>query len=301
MTEPKIKINFKFIHILIAFSVVIWLGVMLYYVNQLPDIHKVTGDEIKKVIAKDMAMPADIETKKGKPTAGININDFEKPTEALLDKGAAAYKQACASCHGDEGKGDGIAGSALNPKPRDFRSAEGWKNPRTIAGLFKTLQDGIPGTAMTAYEFLPVEDRLAIIHFIRKMAEDYPEITASELKQLSDDYDLATPKLGASQIPLALAKSKILEEAKNNNDKIASVSLLIQKTAQENALLAELFADCGKAAVALVNDNSWANDFVRFTSLVFDNPSANGFKPSAMKLSKDKMLELHNILNSLLK
>lgn len=39
-------------------------------------------------------------------------------------KGAAVYKQYCAMCHGDLGKGDGIAAAALNPKPRNLADKE---------------------------------------------------------------------------------------------------------------------------------------------------------------------------------
>lgn len=36
------------------------------------------------------------------------------------EKGKGLYGQYCVSCHGESGKGDGPAGAALNPKPRDF-------------------------------------------------------------------------------------------------------------------------------------------------------------------------------------
>ena len=39
-------------------------------------------------------------------------------------KGAATYKQYCAMCHGDAGKGDGIAAAALNPKPKNLADKE---------------------------------------------------------------------------------------------------------------------------------------------------------------------------------
>ena len=34
--------------------------------------------------------------------------------------------------------------------------------------MFKTLAEGINGSGMTAYEFLPIEDRFGVIHYIRK-------------------------------------------------------------------------------------------------------------------------------------
>lgn len=38
-------------------------------------------------------------------------------------KGQAVYKQYCAMCHGDMGKGDGVAAAALNPKPKNLSDA----------------------------------------------------------------------------------------------------------------------------------------------------------------------------------
>ena len=36
------------------------------------------------------------------------------------EAGKQTYNQLCVACHGAAGKGDGPAGAALNPKPRDF-------------------------------------------------------------------------------------------------------------------------------------------------------------------------------------
>ncbi len=37
--------------------------------------------------------------------------------------GKQSYNTICASCHGETGKGDGIAAAALDPKPRDLSDA----------------------------------------------------------------------------------------------------------------------------------------------------------------------------------
>ncbi len=37
-------------------------------------------------------------------------------------KGKTTFEQYCGSCHGSSGKGDGPAGAALNPKPKDLSS-----------------------------------------------------------------------------------------------------------------------------------------------------------------------------------
>src|SRR5262245_51570160 len=35
-------------------------------------------------------------------------------------EGAEVYNTYCASCHGETGKGDGVAGASLEPKPKDL-------------------------------------------------------------------------------------------------------------------------------------------------------------------------------------
>lgn len=37
--------------------------------------------------------------------------------------GKITYNKLCAICHGDKGKGDGVAGVSLNPRPADHTSA----------------------------------------------------------------------------------------------------------------------------------------------------------------------------------
>ncbi len=45
------------------------------------------------------------------------------------EKGKASFAQYCGSCHGATGKGDGPAGAALTPKPKDLT------NPGYVKGL----------------------------------------------------------------------------------------------------------------------------------------------------------------------
>jgi mono/diheme cytochrome c family protein len=39
------------------------------------------------------------------------------------EDGKAVYTTYCAACHGDSGKGDGVAAAALDPKPADYTDA----------------------------------------------------------------------------------------------------------------------------------------------------------------------------------
>jgi mono/diheme cytochrome c family protein len=77
------------------------------------------------------------------------------PTSALAEDGALLFKTYCSTCHGDSGKGDGIAAAALNPKPRDFTSAELWKRAGADAAaqkayIIKGDKEGGPAVGLSA-------------------------------------------------------------------------------------------------------------------------------------------------------
>ncbi len=48
-------------------------------------------------------------------------NPYANDTKSAA-KGKKLYKQMCAICHGVKGKGDGMAGASLTPKPANFTS-----------------------------------------------------------------------------------------------------------------------------------------------------------------------------------
>jgi mono/diheme cytochrome c family protein len=49
------------------------------------------------------------------------VNNSDKGES--VKRGAKIFKTRCMICHGVEGKGDGIGGKALNPKPQNLTSA----------------------------------------------------------------------------------------------------------------------------------------------------------------------------------
>jgi caa(3)-type oxidase subunit IV len=84
----------------------------------------------------------------------------------LVAHGKELFAANCSSCHGLEGKGNGPAASALVPPPRNFTQSAGWKNGRKVTMVFKTLKEGIPGSAMASFGTLPADDRWALTHYV---------------------------------------------------------------------------------------------------------------------------------------
>ncbi len=85
---------------------------------------------------------------------------------ASIKKGKKIYIQMCVICHGAKGKGDGIAGSSLSPKPANFTLNEVQK--QTDGAIFWKLTEG--NTPMAAYkEILTETQRWEVVNYIRTL------------------------------------------------------------------------------------------------------------------------------------
>lgn len=88
-----------------------------------------------------------------------------KATPALIEKGKGVYITNCATCHGDHGDGNGVAGAYMNPKPRNLIKDK-FKLGDKPEQVFKTISEGLPGTSMVGFGQLSEEDRWATTHYI---------------------------------------------------------------------------------------------------------------------------------------
>ncbi len=101
---------------------------------------------------------------------------FEPFTEGDASLGRAVFVRECAACHGDKGDAKTVAAEFLTPRPRDFtkrnfrlRTTESGAMP-TSADVLRTVEKGIPGTAMPSFEFLSATERRQAAAFAFKMA-----------------------------------------------------------------------------------------------------------------------------------
>jgi mono/diheme cytochrome c family protein len=58
-----------------------------------------------------------------------------------LATGESLYKAKCQICHGANGRGDGPAAAALNPKPANFTNPSFWQN-NAGAKISRTVKNG---------------------------------------------------------------------------------------------------------------------------------------------------------------
>ena len=71
------------------------------------------------------------------------------PTSDPIAEAASIYSTRCTVCHGAGGKGDGAGSAALQPKPRDFTSAE-WQASVTDEHITKIIKYGGAEVGMAA-------------------------------------------------------------------------------------------------------------------------------------------------------
>jgi mono/diheme cytochrome c family protein len=116
--------------------------------------------------------------------AAVDVATIAEPwvaNEAMVEHGKKVFSTNCAMCHGNEGKGDGPAGAALNPKPKNL--VEGpWKQGGDSISLFKTLATGIAGSSMPGFSQISSVDRWALVQFIRSITKAKVDDKAYALK-----------------------------------------------------------------------------------------------------------------------
>lgn len=82
----------------------------------------------------------------------------------VVAEAAQVWEAKCSTCHGPEGRGDGAAGAALNPKPRNFHD-RGWQNRVKDDHLAKVIVEGGAAVNLSA-NMAPnpeLEDKPAVV------------------------------------------------------------------------------------------------------------------------------------------
>jgi cytochrome c oxidase cbb3-type subunit 2 len=104
----------------------------------------------------------------------VEIMDVTLPrSEEWIAHGKQVYERRCLGCHGVNGDGNGPAATFLyNQRPRNFNNAVfkfrlTKESIPTDGDLLRTISRGVRGTAMPPWYDLPINDRLAVIQYIK--------------------------------------------------------------------------------------------------------------------------------------
>jgi len=258
----------------------------------LNNVGELTRNKIAPVVIDSAGIPDELEILEPRTASAIDIKLLKEPSEEMIAKGMQSYNSACASCHGAGGKGDGVAGGSLNPKPRDFTNPEGWKNSPKVSGMYLTLQKGIPGGGMTAYDFMPAEERVAIIQFIRKQfTVNAPNDSDAELAELDKTYKLSEGTKQPGQITVKAATDLLLDSLKSKNSVVKEFG-----ARGGNTVFNYVTLNKNKALGTLINNNSWRGSKESLLKVMSSNPVSNGFKNNIFALTQDEIAVLYNYL-----
>ncbi|MFN8605948.1 MAG: cytochrome c [Vulcanimicrobiota bacterium] len=122
-----------------------------------------------------VAAAPDLEFDKAKAMKGyadvkkLGKNPVASDIEATK-AGATLFATNCASCHGPAGLGDGPAGMALNPKPRNLAAFAEYKYGKGDLGIFRTIKYGVDGSGMAPWEGRMTDDECwKVVNFVRTL------------------------------------------------------------------------------------------------------------------------------------
>lgn len=249
----------------------------------------------------DSTKQADLSIQEAKVVPPVNINEISKPTPELISKGKELFETTCVSCHGADGKGDGPAATGLNPAPRNFTSKDGWVNGPTLSGIFHTVTEGIPGSAMIAYDNYTPAERFELAHYIRSaFVPDPPSDSQDDLAALDQTYNLSKGTEIPAQIPVEAAMRIIVEEGKEQAGQVYDAITKINRASGNAAanIFNKVTSDEVKALTVLTNTDEWKGDEEKFVDIIVNDVDWNGFNEKVFYLSKSDWSELYNFMSS---
>lgn len=96
------------------------------------------------------------------------------PFDAIsISNGSVFFAENCTTCHGPQGKGNGIAAKAFNPPPADLLT-EPHTARHTAGDFFHWLTYGIAETGMPGFSSnLTEEDRWDVVNYMHAMSRGY--------------------------------------------------------------------------------------------------------------------------------
>ena len=108
---------------------------------------------------------------------------------AAIERGRETYLNQCASCHGEDGRGNGPAAAGLDPPPANLTG--GHMQAHSDEQILGWIKNGLPPSAMPAFEgVLTDEQIMEIIAYLR-----------ANPTALTDSHNALTPTPASSEQP----------------------------------------------------------------------------------------------------
>lgn len=100
------------------------------------------------------------------PASADKLQNPYKGNNTATEEGKKLYNQLCSVCHGKKGKGDGLAGMNLNPRPANLTSSK--VQSQTDGAIYWKITEGNP--PMASYkQALTDQQRWQLVNYIRKL------------------------------------------------------------------------------------------------------------------------------------
>ncbi len=234
---------------------------------------------------------AEAPAEKGHEIPPIVPAEVLTPNLKLLIRGRTLFAKNCVPCHGPSGKGDGPSAESQNPRPRDFTVQTGWKNGFRVTDIFKTVTDGIKGTGMAGYDFMPPRDRMALVHAVRAFGTfDHGQEDAALIEALSAQFRTAGGQV-PNRVPVSQAIAKLGSE-------FSAPRPLRAPAPGDPAVdvFRKAVADPARVAQALTASKGWRTDASALARVAVGGAPANGFRTSIATLPAEDWETLRVLL-----
>ncbi|MBI2811614.1 MAG: cbb3-type cytochrome c oxidase subunit II, partial [Candidatus Melainabacteria bacterium] len=163
---------------------------LLQYVKSLGQARQLAGSGAEQfTLAINCACPEDVQKLETAQTSTDGSSSQQRrsksalavelptdPTQLATDarRGQKIFAQNCATCHGANGAGDGVAAATLLPRPADLTSSK-----ISVAGLSSVIMNGLPGTSMPAWRDMPQRDVEGLIAYLTTLPKAETPVVAS--------------------------------------------------------------------------------------------------------------------------
>jgi len=106
------------------------------------------------------------------PASANKLKNSVKGNATATAAGKKIYTQMCAICHGNKGKGDGMAGMSLNPRPTNFTTNK--VQSQTDGAIYWKITEG--RAPMASYKTaLKSNQRWQLVNYIRTFKKNKPK------------------------------------------------------------------------------------------------------------------------------
>jgi mono/diheme cytochrome c family protein len=225
--------------------------------------------------------PEEFPPQRGGVIPPVDPKTLLEPSADLISQGKKIFENNCTQCHGATGHGDGPAAGTMNPIPRNFSSADGWKIGFDATGIFKTLTQGISGTSMASFDYLSKKDRMALVHYVQSLGNfSHQTNNPQAMEDLNKELAAAGETI-PNKIPVSMAMAKLREEYKAPRP--ITVSRKDQSPGSE--VLRRVLRDSFRAAQCLKQSQSWQESNQALAASILPDIPENGFSVNTAELS----------------